>query len=109
MASSFNGVTIYVLADGTPRKTNADVNIRHIPGGNQSFVDIGGQNLRVLDLSLYFEYAADSVSFEAQMGQVGTLVIPDGTFTAVLTQLARISRGLSTTGDAVLQCEFNLL
>ena len=47
--------------------------------------------------------------FEAKLGVVGTLVSPDGTFTALLQQITRTSRGLSTAGDTVLAAQFILL
>ena len=109
MSSSFNGVSISVLADGIPRKSAADVSVRHIAGGNQTYVDVGGQQLQVLDLSLLFLAAADAVSFEGQLGQTGTLITPDGTRQALLTSLTRTTRGLSSSGDTVLQAEFQLL
>ena len=107
--SSFNSITIFVLADGIPRKSAADVTIRHMPGGSTSYIDIGGPQLQELDLSLYFPDSADAVSFEAQEGVVATLVVPDGTYTALLMTLTRTTRGLSTTGDTVLQAAFMLL
>ena len=107
--SSFAGTTIYVLADGIPRKSAADVTIRHMPGGNTSYIDIGGRQLQELDLSLYFAAALDAVAFEGLEGTVGTLEVPDGTYTALLMTLQRTTRGLSSTGDTVLTATFMLL
>jgi hypothetical protein len=109
MASSFNGVTITVLADGTPRKFAGDIVVRHIPGGTISYVDIGGSTLRVLDLSLLFLSGSDAVSFESQVGQQGTLIVSDGTYTALLSSLQRTSRGVATSGPTVLTAEFYIL
>ena len=110
MATSFNGVTTFlVLADGVPRTSVADVSVRHMPGGSTTYVDIGGAQLKRLDLSLLFLLATDAISFEAQLGQVGTLVYADGTYQALLLTLSRTSRGLSTAGDTVMQAEFLLL
>ena len=108
-STSFNGTPIIILADGNPRKSQPDVSTRHIPGGNATYVDIGGQNLRVLDLAILFLVATDGVAFEAQQGVTGTLITADGTYTALLTSIQRTTRALSTTGDSVLQCEFILL
>ena len=109
MSTSFNSIPILVLADGIPRKSTADVTIRHMPGGSTSYIDIGGPQLKELDLSLYFGDSSDAVSFESQLGVVGALIVPDGTYTALLMTLTRTTRGLSTTGDTVLAAAFQLL
>lgn len=108
-ASTFNGTTITVLADGVPRKYAADVSVRHMPGGSISYVDIGGQTLRVLDLSVLFTSGSDALAFEAQVGVVASLVVFDGTYTALLSSIQRVSRGVNTSGPTVLNVEFYII
>jgi hypothetical protein len=109
MASSFNGVAMTVLADGVPRKYAGDINVRHMPGSDISYVDVGGQTLRVLDLSVLFTSGAAALAFEAQVGVSGSLVIFDGTYNALLSSIQRVSRGVNTNGPTVLNLEFYLL
>ena len=106
---SFNGITLIITKDGVPRKTTADVSIRHMPGGAYTYIDIGGATLPRLDLACFFRLAVDALAFEAQLGNVGTLVCMDGTFTALLLSLSRTARGLSAAGETILTAEFVLL
>lgn len=109
VGTSFAGVPIMVLADGVPRKTAADVTLDHIPGGAITYVDIGGQNLLVLDLSLLFLSGSAALDFEALEGTAGQLVCFDGTYPLVVLQsLQRSSRGVTTSGPTVLSAEFLL-
>lgn len=109
MATSFNGITIFVLADDVPRTLQADISIRHIPGGATSYVDVGGPQLRQIVYSLLFETGTDLLNFEAQLGQNGTLSTFDGTYQAILLNMRRTAHGAMAGGEAVAQCTFALV
>lgn len=105
-------LTLKVLADGVPRKTSPDINLRHIPGGATTYVDIGGANLIEIDLSVLFLTGADALAVEALEGQTGTLVggATDlggtGHAPVILNTIQRMSRGVNTAGPVVLSVNF---
>lgn len=99
MADSFNSVPMTVVHDKMAREQQAAVSVRQIPGGNTSYIDFMGVQLRKVTLALFFTPASAYDTFEAQVGNTGTLTYVDGTFTAMLTSLKRTDRNLSTTGE----------
>lgn len=113
MASSFvvGGTTypLLVTADGVPKKFAADISVRKMPGGSVTYIDIGGPTLRELSLSVLFLTGSAALAFEPAVGQVGTLTVFDGTYTALCRDMQRISRGVAVSGPTVLTVEFLLL
>lgn len=109
MASSFNGITIFPLADDVPRTLQADISYRHIPGGNITYIDNTGPLLREIVYTLLFTSGADLLTFEGQLGNSGTLITFDGTFNALLDNMRRVAHGAQAGGEAVAQCTFKLL
>lgn len=109
MADSFNGITIVVSNETTPRTVKADVSIRHMPGGSNTYIDNPGPNLVELDLVLFFQYGSDALAFEAQLGQVGTLSIYEGVWTALLSSLTRSNKNIGANQETTLQAVFTLL
>lgn len=108
IGSAFRGRPITVLADGVPRKYASDVTTEHIPGGGVTYVDLGGQGLITLSLSLLFRPASDTRDFEDLDGTAGRLCCFDGNYaTAVLQVQGRSSRGVNGA-DEVLACDFLL-
>ena len=109
MATSFNGIPIFVLADDVPKDIKADITVRHIPGGDISHIDLGGALLKQLVYTLLFLNGTDLLTFEGQLSQIGTLITFDGTFTALLSEMRRVAHGAMAGGEAVAQCTFLLL
>lgn len=106
MATSFDGATIFILADDVPKSLPSNVTERHIPGGNNNFIDLGGLSMPRITYTLMFETGADAITFEAKQGVQGTLITFDGTYIAVLAGMRRIAHGVSAGGEAVISCEF---
>lgn len=84
MADSWSGVGITMLTQPLTRRQGADVNIRHIPGGNVSYIDRAGQTARTISVSLLFATYNAYSAFEATVNNQSTLVYVDGGFTATL-------------------------
>lgn len=107
--ASFNGVNIFVLADDVPRTLQADISIRHIPGGNVSYIDNAGPQLRQINYTLLFQLGSDMLAFEGQLGNVGLLSTFDGDFNALLLTMRRVAHGAQAGGECVAQCTFALM
>ncbi|HXT34783.1 MAG TPA: hypothetical protein VN837_04320 [Chloroflexota bacterium] len=81
-----------------------DTNTRHIPGGNTSYIDIGGLTAPVLTTELFFSTSAAFAAFASLIGKTGVLAILQNASTpenynVVLTDCKRSMLGLSTTGE----------
>lgn len=93
MADSFGTIEFTVLAEGMGRSQDAEIAITHIPGGNVSYFDYGGQR----PLGLSYNLLLTEANFHA-LGSVvgGTAALTttvDGTISAaVLLSLSRTRR-----------------
>lgn len=92
MSDTFGTITFTVLHEGMRRRQGAELAFQHIPGGNITYVDYGGQTPLTLPYRLLFASAALYNLMEAQVGGTAALVSTvDGTIaTAVLADLERI-------------------
>lgn len=111
MADSFGVHGMYVAAGPVARDQTADVSIRHIPGGNVTFVDAAGSRARMLTLDLFFAAKGDYDGMELAVGTSDVLTYVDypSGIEAVLISLVRTGRGLSTTGETMATASFVLL
>lgn len=83
------GYTFEVLSPSVGLRQESATTTRHIPGGNNSYVDLGGQKPRRLPYAIYCT-ATEFTNLLARVGQQGTLVTTlDGTSGAVLLNLSR--------------------
>jgi hypothetical protein len=105
VADIFNGVEIFIVYTGNVEVDDqADVSVRHIPGGNNAVIDIGGNVPGQITLELFFGTSALYQTFRAQIGKQGGLAIMQSmttpeTYLAVLVSLKRSMLNLSTTGE----------
>jgi hypothetical protein len=90
--ATFNGASFRILHGGHQRKREAAVSVRHIPGSDMSYVDLGGRMAGGGSYSVYFESYGQYTALLAQIGQQGSLTYHDGTFTAILTSLTLNTR-----------------
>jgi hypothetical protein len=91
MSDTFGTVTFTVLHEGMGRQQGAELSFQHIPGGNVTYVDYGGQTPLTLPYRLLFASAATYQLMETKVGGTATLIsVVDGTIaTAVLSELGR--------------------
>lgn len=109
MADSFAGTSITVLGDPDVQRTAAsNVTERHIPWGNANYVDLGGQSMPHVKLTLRWLTTADFLAFEALVGTSGSLVYCDGTYTAILVSATRKNHGVLAT-SMEHECDFILV
>lgn len=81
---TFGAVNFSVLSDGRGRNTGSDVSVRHIPGGNVTYIDRGGRHHTVLRLTLYIPDPAELAALEAKANDEDTLTYLEGIATAIL-------------------------
>lgn len=80
-----------VQSSGVGLRQESAATVLHIPGGNNSYVQLGGRLPRKLSYLIYCT-AAEFTNLLGQVGQSGTLVTTiDGTSGAVLMSLSRSS------------------
>lgn len=109
MADTYSGIAITVLGDpDIPRTATSNVTERHIPWGNVNYVDLGGQNMPHLKLTLRWTATADYLTFEALVGTSNSLVYADGTYTAILVSATRKNHGVLNT-VMEHECDFILV
>jgi hypothetical protein len=72
--ATFNGASFRILHGGHQRKREAAVSVRHIPGSDMSYVDLGGRMAGGGSYSVYFESYGQYTALLAQIGQQGSLV-----------------------------------
>lgn len=93
--------TFEVLSEEASEDSGSDVTVTHIPGGDTSYVDLGGQTLTSRTIGLYFALAASFVALKTVRGRQGTLVTDrDGTETAVLQTIRRTKRNWDGVTEA---------
>jgi hypothetical protein len=93
MAETFGTIPFTVLQAGMGRVQTANVAFAHIPGGNVTYVDYGGQQPLSLPYNLLLS-EANYRTLEGTVGGTAALVTTvDGSInTAVLLSLSRASR-----------------
>lgn len=109
MADSFNGVSTFLVLDGsTDRAAPYNYTIRSIPGGPHFWADFGGQGPRTRKMKFKFDNDTDYFNFCAMEGQIGTLVCFDFNGTAQLLDVQRDFRNPpgSSTEATVTFLEF---
>ncbi len=94
MSDTFGTIAFTVLQDGMGRGQGAELSFQHIPGGNVTYVDYGGQTPLQLPYRLLFASDALYQLMEAAVGGTAALVSAvDGTITpTVLVELSRALR-----------------
>lgn len=90
--ATFNGASFRILHGGHQRQREAAVSVRHIPGSDTSYVDLGGQMAGSGSYSVYFENEGEYTGLRNQVGQEGSLTYGDGTFPAILASLTLDTR-----------------
>jgi hypothetical protein len=90
--ASFDGAAFRQRVYALPLEVTADVSVRRIPGGNTSYVDVGGVNLQRLSITAHLTSDAQRIALAAKVGTQGSLVYEDGTVTAVLVSMRRSQR-----------------
>ncbi len=80
-----------VLNDGMGRTQGAEIAVQHIPGGNVTYFDYGGQPPIQLDYSLLFTSEQQYFNMEGQVGGTATLTsnLDSSITSVVLAQLRR--------------------
>jgi len=91
------------LADKMPRDQPSDVALHPIPGGNVTYIDLGGQRPQQNRIGILCLTDAEFVALESVVNQQGTLEMRlDGTWTAVLRGTHRVKRWASGEVEAEL-------
>jgi hypothetical protein len=84
MADTFAGQSLQIMTQPLTRTQGSEVNVRHMPGGNISYIDRAGMLIRRMKCALLFNTYADYLLFEGKANSQGTLTYVDGSFTATL-------------------------
>ncbi len=88
---SFDGVDFEVISDPLEVESSAEVSIRHIPGGDNNYIDLGGQLPERVRYQVYTSTQAAWTNLKAKRGITGTLTTTrDGTVTATLISARRL-------------------
>lgn len=86
--ANFDGVDFEIESRPVSGSAAALVSVRHVPGGNEVYVDLGGQLPRRRRFRVYTEDVATFEALEAKRGVQGTLTTTAfGTHTAILEQV----------------------
>lgn len=88
-------VTFSLLLDGAGLEATAAVNVRHIPGGNVSYIDNGGQELPTFKCRGKFATFAAMYALMLLAGQTGVLTYSEAVMTVKLRSVSR-SRAMGT-------------
>ena len=91
MADSFNGLSLNVTLQGVGQHEPVAYHVHKLPGGNNYYIDIGGNQPIERKVHLLFTSNTDAATFEGYRGTYGTLIltIPGTLGTALLTDTNR--------------------
>ena len=98
-------VTFRLLLAQPEQSREAQVSVRHIPGGDTNYVDIGGKMPTVIRGEGKFDTFADFVTMRDNVGVSGTLAYSEATYTVYLTKVSR-QKVPNNRGDQVAALEF---
>lgn len=89
--ATFGGTTFSIESPGYPLERRANVSVRHIPGGDEVYIDLAGKG------PAYFRprivaTESDYATLEGKIGTQASLVYEGGTVTAVLLALVNAER-----------------
>lgn len=87
MAESFGGIAFKVLVTGGQFPlpvAKANVNVRHIPGGNINYVDIGGLDIKRVNPNVTIASMSAYASLYALLGTTGTLIYDGVTYSGAI-------------------------
>lgn len=90
--ASFDTDIFIQKASSLSLETTADVSVRHIPGGNISYIDLGGNQADKFAITAYFATTAARAAIRAKVGTQGSLVYQDGTVMAILVSMRQNER-----------------
>jgi hypothetical protein len=108
MQATFGAVAIYMDSKTRPaRSYEAAVSVRHIPGGNNAFIDIGGIRPGTLSVTLLFPTEAAFTSLLSLLGTQAALMSDVYSGQAILTRLGRDE--VYAAGESTGSAEFVLL
>jgi hypothetical protein len=107
-AATFAGLTIWIDGEQmTPREVEAAVSVRHIPGGNTSYIDLGGVNVQTLSVTIFLQNNAEYTALFSRVGTVGSLNYYGGSFQAILNSLSQTK--IFPSGQQYADANFTLL
>jgi glutamate 5-kinase len=86
-SDSFDGVAFFASDDGRSVAQKAKVSVREVPGGNVVVLNNGGRGVRRRSFTLFVQNEATYQSLLNKLGATGSLVIAEGTVTAMLEEL----------------------
>lgn len=94
MTDTFGTVSFTVLHEEMTRSQGAEISFQHIPGGNITYIDNGGQSPLMVQYALLFDTEAMYQLMETKVGGTAALVSAiDGTIAnTVLGELTRTYR-----------------
>ncbi len=89
--ATFDGVDFEVVSDPLEMESGAEVSVRHIPGGDNNYIDLGGKLPDRVRYQVYTPTQAAWTNLKAKRGVTGTLATTrDGTVTATLLSARRV-------------------
>lgn len=110
MAESFGGISFKVLVTGGlfPIPTaKANINVRHIPGGNINYVDIGGLDIKRVNPNVTIDSMTDFAALYALLGTTGTLIYNSVTYAgAIFSDIGSPNLYEGGTGIVTTSLEF---
>lgn len=104
--ATFGGLTFVLIATKPGFSQQGTVSVRHIPGGNTSYVDVAGRELPSMSGRVHLTTLADFTTLRGLVGTSGTLVYSEGSFAAVLIGVSRDR--VMPSGRQIVDVEFVL-
>ena len=92
MATLVNGattLTFELLISQPGYEQTAAVTVRHIPGGNNAYIDRGGQRPATMSGAAKLDSFAEFTTLRSLVGSECTLTYSEATYTVVLTDVRR--------------------
>jgi hypothetical protein len=104
---SGTAITFRVLLDGAELGRVSALSVRHVPGGNVTYLDDGGLEAPTLQCRVKLSAFTDLVALQALQGQSGTLSYGEASYTAVLRSCRR-TRVMGVNDQHFAACDFVL-
>lgn len=99
-------ITFALLLERPEHSREAQVSVRHIPGGDTNYIDIAGKQATYIRGRGKFNSFADFVAMRDNVGISGTLAYTESTYTVYLTRVSRQKVDGRGSGVHITDIEF---
>lgn len=102
-------ITFRLLLDGADINRQATVNVRHIPAGDNSYVDLGGLEAPSFKCRAKLDSYADLISLQAMAGQSGILAYSEAVFPTAILRSVSQSKAIGANAQRLVALDFLLV